>query len=293
MQQPMLDYQLFVAAIAAHDMEALKPLALLLKERSWTDAEDVQGRYALIDYITRFVQGIPTTAISTPRGGAMPPVHTLLHRLGDADSKSLVLAILLHHCGFDTGLFVSLTERHALCAVAVAEGGRGDQGDPSATTEVMRQWREAVDLSAEDDVGRAARAPRWALRPAAVVCARGHHPRSRARPGPARAPGALGVRAPGPDLGSRWASTRKRTPRPRPQSNPTARRLAAMRRRPRARRPRRGRRRAMPAMPGRRCEHARITTHPPLSGRAGRGAAGGPVGVPGDLRPARGPLPEL
>jgi hypothetical protein len=150
LSQPMRDHQLFASAITAHDFEALEPLALLLQERSWTDTSTLKGRYDLVDYITRFVQGIPSTGLTEPRLGARPPVHTLLHRIGDADSKSLVLAILLRHCGFDTGLFVSLEGKGAMCAVALVEGGAGEEGDPEVTIANLQQWREAVGLKGED-----------------------------------------------------------------------------------------------------------------------------------------------
>ena len=150
LSQPMRDHQLFASAIAAHDFEALEPLALLLEERSWTDTDTLQGRYDLVDYVTRFVQGIPSTGLSDPRHGARPPVHTLLHRIGDADSKSLVLAILLRHCGFDTGLFVSLESKSAMCAVALLEGGAGEEGDPEEIVANVQQWREQVGLKGED-----------------------------------------------------------------------------------------------------------------------------------------------
>ena len=150
MKQPMLDHHLFASAIAAHDFEALKPLALLLQERSWTDAESVKGRYELVDYVTRFVQGIPSGALSEPRHSARPPVQTLLHRLGDADSKSLVLAILLRHCGFDTGLFVSLEEKGAMCAVAMVEGAADEEGDAEQILENIQQWRQQVGLKGDE-----------------------------------------------------------------------------------------------------------------------------------------------
>lgn len=150
LQQPMKDYQLFVSAIAAHDYAALEPLALLLQERAWTDSETVEGRYALIDYVTRFVQGIPSTGPSDPRAGTRPPVHTLLHRLGDTDSKSIVLAILLRHIGFDTGLFVSLEHGAAMCAVAVSTGGAGEEGDPEVTVANIKQWKDDVGLGGDE-----------------------------------------------------------------------------------------------------------------------------------------------
>ena len=140
-EQPLLDHQLLQCAIAMHDFKALKPLAELLKDRSFTDTSTLSGRLALVDYISRFVQGIPSTAPSQPRGGQKPPVHTLLHREGDMDSKSLLLAILLRHCGFDTGLFINLEPARAMCAVSLFESGD--------TTAQLQQWRKEASLHGE------------------------------------------------------------------------------------------------------------------------------------------------
>lgn len=147
-QQPLLDYQLFIGAIAAHDYKALRPLAYLLREHSRAEVDTIEGRYALIHYITKFVQGIPSTTITQPRGGGRTPVHTLLHRLGDCDSKSLILATLLRHCGLNTGLFVSLEAHDALCAVSALEGGDG--ADPERTRQSILAWREMMGLDQED-----------------------------------------------------------------------------------------------------------------------------------------------
>lgn len=149
-QQPLLDHQRLVGAIAAHDFKALKPLAYLLREHSGAQVDTLEGRYALIHYITKFVQGIPSTTPTEPRAGGRTPVHTLLHRLGDCDSKSLILAILLRHCGLDTGLFVSLEGRDAMCAVAALDGGKGQGGDVERAKQSILAWRVMMGLDQEE-----------------------------------------------------------------------------------------------------------------------------------------------
>jgi hypothetical protein len=148
MSEPAIQYHKLMSAIAMHDFEALEPLARLLMERSWTDPGTPEGQHALIDYVTRFVQGFPSSAPSQPRGGARPPVHTLLQREGDMDSKSLMLAMLLRHCGLDTGLFVSLDPPRAMAAVAMAQGGDGE-GDPEQVREAVTAWRDVASVHGE------------------------------------------------------------------------------------------------------------------------------------------------
>lgn len=145
-EQALLDYQLYVASIAAHDYEALGPLAQLLQDRSGVDdPKRLSKRWALIKYLARFVQGIPSGAVASPRG-SHSPVQTLLRRLGDCDSKSLTLAILLRHCGVDSGLFVSLETGDAMCAAAALEVRGGDAAEADAAGKL----REAAKLQGED-----------------------------------------------------------------------------------------------------------------------------------------------
>ncbi len=147
--QPMIDHHLFVAAVAAFDYEAVGPLAALLLERSQADPTTPEGRYALICYVAKFIQGIPGTGMHEPRGGHTP-VSTLLHRLGDADSKSLLMAMLMRHCGVDAGLFVSLEQERAMAAVAAFDTGSLDLADADASMERLTEWREQVGLVHDD-----------------------------------------------------------------------------------------------------------------------------------------------
>jgi hypothetical protein len=118
-QQAVADYHNLAAAIAAHSFPALAPLAGLLSQRVGADADGERRRLRLATYLARFVQGIPYSVPGAVEGGLRAPLSTLLYRLGDCDSKSLLLALLLQHCDIDAGLFISLRERHALAAVAV------------------------------------------------------------------------------------------------------------------------------------------------------------------------------
>ena len=149
LEGPLQDYQLLIGAVAALDFKPLKPLAYLLRSRSGAHIDTVEGRYALIHYLAKFVQGIPSTAPTQPRGAGRTPVHTLLHRLGDCDSKSLILAILLRHCGVNSGLFVSLEGRSALCAVAALEGSADKGGDAARAQQSVAAWREMMGLEQE------------------------------------------------------------------------------------------------------------------------------------------------
>lgn len=111
-------YHPLAEAIAAFSEDALGVLAETLRGASGAGPGDAAGRLALLRYLAGFVQGIPYSIPSALRDGLRPPVSTLLYRLGDCDSKSLLLALLARSCGVDAGLFVSFAEGHALAAVS-------------------------------------------------------------------------------------------------------------------------------------------------------------------------------
>jgi len=114
-ESTVVEYHKFATAVAAHSYPALESLAKTLA-KSWGDTSD---SYGLATYVSRFVQGIPYSVPKATRWELRPPVSTLLYRLGDCDSKSLLLALLLKHCGIESGLFVSFAEGHALCAMSL------------------------------------------------------------------------------------------------------------------------------------------------------------------------------
>jgi hypothetical protein len=118
---PVAIYHAMAEAIAAHGWPLLEPLATTLLDRSESTAGDVTGRLELARYLSRFVQGIPYSIPDAVSGGLRPPVSLLLYRLGDCDSKSLLLALLAAHCGIDAGLFVSFPDRHAMAALALPD----------------------------------------------------------------------------------------------------------------------------------------------------------------------------
>jgi hypothetical protein len=125
------NYHPLAEAIAAHSEDILAVLADTLKGASGAVPGDASGRLALLRYLAGFVQGIPYSIPSALRDGLRPPVSTLLYRLGDCDSKSLLLALLARSCGVDAGLFVSFGEGHALAAVAAPEpwSGAGESSE--------------------------------------------------------------------------------------------------------------------------------------------------------------------
>lgn len=118
-------YQPLAEAIAAFSEDALGVLADTLRRASGAEPGDPAGRLALLRYLAGFVQGIPYSIPGALRDGLRPPVSTLLYRLGDCDSKSLLLALLARSCGVDAGLFVSFAEGHALAAIAAPDAWSG------------------------------------------------------------------------------------------------------------------------------------------------------------------------
>ena len=114
------DYASLAWGLSHQGFPALRPLARFLVER--TLAEEERGdRVRTAIALVRFVQGIPFSLPSALSGGLRPAVSTLLYRLGDCDSKSLVLALLAQHCGIPSGLFISFAEGHAVAALAVPD----------------------------------------------------------------------------------------------------------------------------------------------------------------------------
>src|SRR6185295_3379110 len=122
-QGPLPVYHAMAEAIAAHGWPILDTLAGTLRDRSERVASDAAGRLELARYLSRFVQGIPYSVPSAVSGGLRPPVSLLLYRLGDCDSKSLLLALLARHCGIEAGLFVSFSDGHAIAALALPDPG--------------------------------------------------------------------------------------------------------------------------------------------------------------------------
>ncbi|MCP4663399.1 MAG: transglutaminase domain-containing protein [bacterium] len=120
-------------------------MARKLREECAAGVDGPVDRYRLATYLSRFVQGIPYSLPVALRRGLRPPISRLLFRRGDCDSKSLLLAILLKHCGIDAGLFVSFAECHALAAAAVPE----PLGLSSGAVTVHRD--EKGQFASEDD----------------------------------------------------------------------------------------------------------------------------------------------
>lgn len=115
-------FQTLVCATAMLSWTSLKPLADLLSERALESidagANPPQKRAAIQTYVARFVQGIPNAAL-VPSTKLRPPIHALLHRYGESDTQSLLLAMLLKHCGIEAGLFVSRQEKRVLTAMSI------------------------------------------------------------------------------------------------------------------------------------------------------------------------------
>lgn len=119
-------FQVLVASTAIMGWASLQPLADLLRERALeslpADVGPLEKREAIQRYVARFVQGIPNVALA-PSARLQPPLHALLHRVGESDTQSLLLALLLKHCGIEAGLFVSLAEKRVLAAMSVGHAG--------------------------------------------------------------------------------------------------------------------------------------------------------------------------
>lgn len=126
------------------------------------------GRPAsLVDVLSCFVQGIPTAPPRTdlsqlpePR----PPVETLLQRIGDGGSKSLLLAALLARAGLRTGLFISGEEQRIFTG---APGSTADVPPPALWATVGQGTLIPIDTTHSLRPGRVVvREPKtWAFIP--------------------------------------------------------------------------------------------------------------------------------
>ncbi|AWV89751.1 DEAD/DEAH box helicase [Bradymonas sediminis] len=142
-----LAFQKLANAIVCDNYEMLAPLAELLAERSgFRSAEpgrdgvlgggglggdEERRRFEMARFLADFVQGIPFVPEDDPET-IFGPVHTLLYRLGNQESQSLLLAILLRHVGIDAGLFLHPESDSICCGAALP-------ADPSA--EGIARWR--------------------------------------------------------------------------------------------------------------------------------------------------------
>lgn len=135
LQQPAtLAFQKLAAAVVCDNFAMLAPLAELLAERSGVSAQsddEELRRYQLARFLADFVQGIPFAPEEDPKK-IFGPVHTLLYRLGNMESQSLLLAILLRQVGIDSGLFLHPESGSIYCAAALP-------ADPSA--DAIARWR--------------------------------------------------------------------------------------------------------------------------------------------------------
>lgn len=136
-------------AVASYDCNAVAPLAGTLARLAGTTPDaaslDLATRHRLATALARFVQGIRYAVPDKLRGQLRPPVSTLVYRVGDCDSRSVLLALMLRHCGMDSGLFVSGAESHAICAAAVPESIAADS-DPAAIQAAVAAWAESVGI---------------------------------------------------------------------------------------------------------------------------------------------------
>ncbi len=131
----------FVWSMAAHGREAVTPLARTLAGQGADEA--ARGRLEVLADLAGFVQGIPYSVPGALLAGLRPPVSTLLYRLGDCDSKSLLLALLAYQCGIPAGLFLSFQEGHALAAVAAPDPAAAAEG---SALERLTAWSAAAGL---------------------------------------------------------------------------------------------------------------------------------------------------
>lgn len=121
-QPATLALQKLANAVVCDNYTMLAPLADLLARRSGVALEttDDEGlrRHRLARFLADFVQGIPFAPEDDP-DTLFGPVHTLLYRLGNQESQSLLLAILLRHVGIDSGLFLHPESQTIYCAAAL------------------------------------------------------------------------------------------------------------------------------------------------------------------------------
>jgi hypothetical protein len=155
-------YFALVFAVAANDWPAIGPLARALAhiadvpiaraqgqggatKHVSSELSTVSARFAVARHLARFVQGIRYAVPDKLRGQLRPPVSTVIYRVGDCDSRSTLLALLLRAVGIDAGLFVSFEESHAICAAAVPLPIAAD-ADPAAIREAVKAWATEVGV---------------------------------------------------------------------------------------------------------------------------------------------------
>jgi hypothetical protein len=92
--------------------------------RSARDQLGLDGdQYA--EFIVRFVQSIP---YGTVDGRVHPPAQVLAEGVGACDDRSVLLAVLLRHEGYDTALFVFDNQAHAAVGLRSTGPGFRDSG---------------------------------------------------------------------------------------------------------------------------------------------------------------------
>lgn len=158
-----LPYFGLVFAVAANDWLAVAPLARALARIAGVPYARTRGpgkkpvevpeeitdpaqRHAVTLHLARFVQGIRYAVPEKLRGQLRPPVSTVIYRVGDCDSRSTLLALLLRAVGIDAGMFVSFDESHAVCAAAVPLPIDAS-ADPATIREAVRAWSASVGVS--------------------------------------------------------------------------------------------------------------------------------------------------
>jgi hypothetical protein len=149
-------FQKLAVAVACDSFAPLAPLAELLANESGAVSDTGAGpdtdeeRHKLTRFIADFVQGIPFASNRAPNTFE-GPIQTLLYRLGNQQSQTLLLALLLKHAGVDAGLFLHPATGKMLSAAALPAASRRETGGESG--EQMAAWRERF--------GRADRALMW------------------------------------------------------------------------------------------------------------------------------------
>jgi hypothetical protein len=132
--------QKLALAVACDSFAALGPLAELLAKNSDATTDTDRGRLKLTRFVADFVQGIPFASNREPKTFE-GPLHTLLYRLGNQQSQTLLLALLLKHVGVDSGLFMHPKTGQMMCAAALPEA------EGSETADQMVAWREQFGRS--------------------------------------------------------------------------------------------------------------------------------------------------
>ncbi len=141
----VLAFHRLVCAVACDSYPALGPLAELLAEHSRGATDTDEARFELARYLADFVQGIPFASNREP-DTFFGPIHTLLYRLGNQQSQTLLLALMLRHVGIDAGMFLHPKTGRMLCAAALPEtpnsGSDAAAGADELMAEAMVAWRE-------------------------------------------------------------------------------------------------------------------------------------------------------